>query len=55
MPRHISATPMAAGFSRAPAAVKQTVIREVTERLSHYETNGQARIPLKSHMIMGKQ
>jgi ubiquinone/menaquinone biosynthesis C-methylase UbiE len=55
VPRHISATPMAADFSRAPAAVQQTVIRELTERLSLYETNGQACIPFKSHMIIGKQ
>jgi len=55
VPRHISATPMTTGFSRATEAVQQTVIREIVEQLSQYEINGQAQIPFKSHLIMGRK
>ena len=55
VPRHISATPMAAGFGQAAEVVQQAVVREVVEGLSHYQTNGRTRIPFKSHLIMGKR
>ena len=52
IPRHVSATPMAAGFSRAPTSVQQTVIQEVGRKLSRYATNGHTRIPFRSQMVM---
>lgn len=55
VPRHISATPMAAGFSRASAAVQQAIIREVAEPLSRYQVNGHMQIPFHSHMVMIRQ
>ncbi|MBW7884737.1 MAG: methyltransferase domain-containing protein [Caldilineaceae bacterium] len=42
IPRHISATPMAAGFERAGAAAQQRVIQDVTGRLVPYVTAGHA-------------
>jgi len=55
VPRHISATPMAAGFSRASESVQQMVIQGVTEKLSAYEINSHVQIPFKSHMIIGRK
>ena len=52
IPRHISATPMVSGFSRASDVVQQMVIKDVSEKLSRYETNGHTQIPFKSHMII---
>lgn len=55
VPRHISATPMATGFSQASEAAQQAVIRDVTTRLSRYEIGDHARIPFKSHLMMGRR
>lgn len=55
VPRHISATPMAAGFSRAGESMQQSIIQEATEKLSSYETDGQVQIPFKSHMMMARK
>lgn len=52
VPRHISATPMAAGFAQASGTVQQTVIEEVAGKLRHYETPGGPCIPFRSHMIV---
>ena len=54
VPRHISATPMAAGFQHAPEAKRRAVIQEVTAELKHYQRNGRTHIPFRSHMILGK-
>lgn len=53
VPRHISATPMDAGFNRASEADREAVIREVVEGLGHYQTNGRVNIPFRSHLIIG--
>ncbi len=55
VPRHVSATPMAAGFNRASEEVQQAVIGEVSEQLSRYQMNGRVQIPFRSHMILCKQ
>jgi ubiquinone/menaquinone biosynthesis C-methylase UbiE len=52
VPHHISATPMAAGYERADEPAQQSIIRDITETLSQYETNGHVQIPFKSHLIM---
>lgn len=55
VPRHISATPMDAGFQRAAPTVKQMIIREVSERLCAYQTTSQLQIPFKSNLFVGKR
>jgi ubiquinone/menaquinone biosynthesis C-methylase UbiE len=52
VPRHISATPMAAGFEQASLDVQRAVVEDVAAQLCQYETNGQASIPFRSHMIV---
>lgn len=52
IPRHIGATPMAAGFSRAPEPLRQRVVDEVAGHLRQYHLNGQMQIPFSSHLIM---
>ncbi len=52
VPRHISATPMAAGFRAASRPEQQRVVGEVITSLSQYEANGRWRIPFRSHMIL---
>ncbi|MCB0196045.1 MAG: methyltransferase domain-containing protein [Anaerolineae bacterium] len=54
IPRHISATPMAAGFNQAAPVVQQKIVWEVTEQLREYQINGRTEIPFKSHVIMCK-
>lgn len=49
IPRHLSATPLAAGFNAAPPSVQQALIEEMTTRLASYETNGRAQAPFRSH------
>jgi len=48
VPRHISATPAAAGFNAASEIAQQAVVREASERLARYETN----TPFRSHLAM---
>lgn len=52
VPRHIQATPMAAGFNQAATAVQRTIIQQVVEKLSHFEQNGRTQIPFSSHMVL---
>jgi ubiquinone/menaquinone biosynthesis C-methylase UbiE len=52
VPRHISATPMATDFAQAGPAVQRAVVEDVAEQLRQYETNGQASIPFRSHIIV---
>jgi len=52
VPRHISATPMAAGFAQASPEVQRAVVEDVATQLRQYETNGRASIPFRSHMIV---
>jgi 2-polyprenyl-3-methyl-5-hydroxy-6-metoxy-1,4-benzoquinol methylase len=54
VPRHISATPMAAGFDRATKAVQLSIVREVSGQLDRYTMNDRAYISFKSHMIILK-
>jgi len=55
VPRHISATPMDAGFSRALELAQQRVVQEVVERLNGHEENGRAPIIFRSHIIMSRK
>lgn len=52
VPRHISATPMAAGFNAAGQAAQQAVVQEVAEQLALYEANGGVVVPFVMHLAM---
>lgn len=52
IPRHVSATPMAAGFAAAEDSQRQAVIQEVGERLAPLsDADGGARVPFRTHLI----
>lgn len=52
-PRHISATPMSAGFSAASEAARRAVVDEVSEQMVPYETGQGIRVPFGMHLVMG--
>ncbi len=52
VPRHISATPMAAGFNLAAPSVQQAIIQEIVMKLKRFGENGRLQIPFRSHMII---
>jgi ubiquinone/menaquinone biosynthesis C-methylase UbiE len=54
IPRHVSATPMAAGYRAASPLVQQAVIQEVTERLAPYGigTDTAAHVPFRMHLAL---
>jgi SAM-dependent methyltransferase len=51
IPRHISATPMAAAFDAASPAARNAVITDVTRQLAPFLTGNGARVPFRSHLI----
>ena len=53
VPRHVSATPMAAGFSAASEEARSAVIDDVTEQLRQYETDSGVRVPFRMHLATG--
>ena len=53
VPRHVRATPMAAGFVAAPERARQAVIQDVSERLAGYQTEGGVRVPFRTHLVRG--
>lgn len=55
VPRHISATPMAAGFSQAPDSVQQAVVQDVGKDLTAFSANGRMLIPFRSFMVLCKR
>lgn len=55
IPRHISATPMAAGFNAASEVTQRRVIQEAAEQLTPYQTNTGFRIPFQTHLVMGSR
>lgn len=50
VPRHISATPMAAGFDAASRMAQQMVLQDVAEQLAAYRTDAGMRIPFTTHL-----
>jgi ubiquinone/menaquinone biosynthesis C-methylase UbiE len=50
VPRHISATPMAAGYSGASAAAQQAVIRDITDQLTAFQTSEGVQVPFRSYV-----
>jgi ubiquinone/menaquinone biosynthesis C-methylase UbiE len=53
VPRHISATPMAAGYAAATENARAAVIRDVVEGMARYGAATGARIPFRSHVAIG--
>lgn len=54
LPRHVSATPMAAGFNAASDAARQAVLEELTNRLAPYiQSDGSLNVPFSSYMAVG--
>lgn len=54
VPRHIGATPMAAGFNQADEGTQQRVIHEVVETCRSYTTADGVTIPFRSHAIIAR-
>jgi SAM-dependent methyltransferase len=53
VPRHVSATPMAAGYARASEEARQAVLREVIEAMVPYGTSGAPLVPFRSFVATG--
>jgi ubiquinone/menaquinone biosynthesis C-methylase UbiE len=52
VPRHVSATPMAAGFAAASAQQQQAVIAEMQAGLAAYlRGDGSGRVPFRTHLV----
>ena len=51
VPKHISATPMAAGFNAASEVARRGVVQEVVENLTPYQENAGFRIPFETHLV----
>jgi SAM-dependent methyltransferase len=51
VPRHVSATPMAAGFNTASPEKRHAVIEEVSDKLASYATGAGVRIPFRTHLV----
>jgi ubiquinone/menaquinone biosynthesis C-methylase UbiE len=52
VPRHISATPMAAGYSAAAPEVREAVVQEVAERLAQFTMETGVRVPFRTHLAL---
>lgn len=53
IPRHISATPMAAGFNQATKQTQQQIIETVIDQVRHFDLDGAISVPFRSYLIMG--
>lgn len=53
VPRHISATPMAAGYAGATEDARAAVLRDVTEGMARYGAPASPRIPFRAHVVTG--
>jgi len=53
--RHISATPMAAGFGAAPPTTQGVVVRDVAERLAGFKVGEAVRIPFRAQFALAEK
>lgn len=53
VPKHISATPMAAGYSAADPAVRQAVIDDLKTELAQFQHQEGLRVPFRSYLARG--
>ena len=51
VPRHVSATPMAAGFNSASPEKRHAVIENVSDKLASYGTGAGVRVPFRTHLV----
>jgi ubiquinone/menaquinone biosynthesis C-methylase UbiE len=51
VPKHISATPMAAGFNAASLDAQQSAIQTVEEQLAPYRTSNGVRVPFSTYIV----
>lgn len=54
VPRHISATPMAASFRQAPSAIQERIVQDVIAELGAYSHNHKMIVPFRSHMVVAR-
>jgi len=52
VPRHVSATPMAAGFAAAPEAARRAVVDAMSERLASHATAAGVTVPFRTHFAL---
>jgi ubiquinone/menaquinone biosynthesis C-methylase UbiE len=55
VPQHMSATPLAASYSAAPAPTQQAVIRDIMARLAAFQTANGVKVPFRSYMARGER
>ncbi|GAA6141882.1 methyltransferase domain-containing protein [Hydrogenophaga sp. 5NK40-0174] len=53
VPLHVSATPMAAAFSRADESARQAVVRDVQEQLASCKSRDGLKVPFRTHVVTG--
>jgi ubiquinone/menaquinone biosynthesis C-methylase UbiE len=51
VPRHVSATPMAAGFNTASPEKRQVVVEEVSEKLASYNSGNGVCVPFRTYLV----
>lgn len=55
VPRHISATPMDAGFNTASPEKRRVVIEEVSDKLASYDMGEGLRIPFRTYLVQARK
>lgn len=50
VPRHVGATPMAAGYRSATEAQQRAVVRDVVDELARFRVQGEWRLPFRTHL-----
>jgi SAM-dependent methyltransferase len=53
--RHVSATPMAAGFNAVSEEARQAVVQEMSGKLAAYETGAGVRLPYRTHLVQARK
>lgn len=51
IPRHVSATPMAAGFNAASPEKQQAVVEEASEKLAAYDFDNRVCVPFRTYLV----
>ena len=55
VPRHVGATPMAAGFNAASQNVRDLIVEDVASRLASYRTESGIRVPFRTNLVKAKR
>ncbi|SFF57761.1 Methyltransferase domain-containing protein [Fontimonas thermophila] len=51
VPRHVSATPMAGGFSAASPEKQQAVVEDVSKKLASYDSGNGVCVPFRTYLV----